>query len=85
MPIECVMSSISGDPIDAKPTIMLTTKITEQKKLQENILEVQTMWEPTSPKGEKNIKVNSRKNGLVHLGYNITYSIILFLLFLLTI
>jgi hypothetical protein len=48
MPIECVMSSISGDPIDAKPTIMLTTKITEQKKLQENILEVQTMWEPTS-------------------------------------
>jgi hypothetical protein len=37
------------------------------------------------PKGEKTHMGNSRKDGLVHFGYNISYPIILFLFFLLTI
>jgi hypothetical protein len=37
------------------------------------------------PKEKKHIWANSRKGGLVHLGYNITHPIILFFLFLLTI
>jgi hypothetical protein len=37
------------------------------------------------PKGKKHIWANSRKNGLVHSGYNIVYLIILFFLLLLTI
>jgi hypothetical protein len=37
------------------------------------------------PKKKKPIWDNLRKDGLVHLGYNITYPIILFFLFLLTI
>jgi hypothetical protein len=35
--------------------------------------------------GKKNTWVNSKKDGLVHLGYNIAYAIILFFLFLSTI
>jgi hypothetical protein len=41
MPIEYVMSVISGDPKDAEPTRVLTTKIIELKKLQENRLKAQ--------------------------------------------
>jgi hypothetical protein len=37
------------------------------------------------PKEKKHIWENSRKDGLVHLGYSISYPIILFFLFLLTI
>jgi hypothetical protein len=37
------------------------------------------------PKGKKQIWANSRKDGLVHSGYNFAYLIILFFLFLLTI
>jgi hypothetical protein len=37
------------------------------------------------PKEKKHIWANSRKDGLVHLGYNIAYPIIHFFLFLLTI
>jgi hypothetical protein len=37
------------------------------------------------PKKKKNIWTNLRKDGLVHLRYNITYPIILFFSFLLTI
>jgi hypothetical protein len=35
------------------------------------------------PKEKKHIWENSKKDGLVHLGYNIAYPIILFFLFLL--
>jgi hypothetical protein len=37
------------------------------------------------PKEKKHIWANSRKDGLVHSRYNITYPIIFFFLFLLTI
>jgi hypothetical protein len=37
------------------------------------------------PKEKKHIWANSRKDGLVHSGYNIAYPIILFFLFMLTI
>jgi len=37
------------------------------------------------PREKKQIWANLKKAGLVHLGYTIAYSIILFLLFLLTI
>ncbi len=36
-----VLSTISGDHIDAKPTRVLTTRITKLEKLQENKLETQ--------------------------------------------
>jgi hypothetical protein len=39
MPTKYVMWAISGDHKDAKPTKVLTTKITKLKKLQENKLE----------------------------------------------
>jgi hypothetical protein len=39
MPIEYVLITISGDHRNAKPTIMLTTRITKLEKLQGNILE----------------------------------------------
>jgi hypothetical protein len=35
------MSAINGDHKDAKPTKVLITRITELKKVQENIFEVQ--------------------------------------------
>jgi hypothetical protein len=41
MPIKYVISIISGDHKDAKPTKVLTTKIIEREKLQENELEAQ--------------------------------------------
>ncbi len=41
MPIEYVLLAISGDHIFAKPTRVLTARITELEKLQENILEAQ--------------------------------------------
>jgi hypothetical protein len=37
------------------------------------------------PKDKKHVWENSRKDGLVHLGYNIVYSILLLFLFLLII
>jgi len=39
MPTKYVMLTISGDHRDAKPTRVLTTRITELEKLQENKLE----------------------------------------------
>jgi mRNA-degrading endonuclease toxin of MazEF toxin-antitoxin module len=41
MPIKYVLSIISGDHINAEPTIVLIARITKQKKLHENRLEVQ--------------------------------------------
>jgi hypothetical protein len=37
------------------------------------------------PREKKYIEANSRKDGFVHLGYNIAYPIIMFFLFMLTI
>jgi hypothetical protein len=37
------------------------------------------------PREKKYIETNLRKDGFVHLGYNITYPIIMFFLFMLTI
>jgi hypothetical protein len=41
MPIEYVLLAISGDHRFAKPAKILTARITELEKLQENILEAQ--------------------------------------------
>ncbi len=41
MPTKYVLSAISGDHRDVKPTKVLTTRITEVEKLQENRLEAQ--------------------------------------------
>jgi hypothetical protein len=41
MPTKCVLPTISGDHKGAEPTRMLTTKIIELEKLQENGLKAQ--------------------------------------------
>ncbi len=41
MPIEYVLSAISGDHKDVEPTRILTTRIIELEKLQKNKLEAQ--------------------------------------------
>jgi hypothetical protein len=41
MPTKYVLSDISGDHKNAEPTKVLTTRIIELEKLQENRLEVQ--------------------------------------------
>jgi hypothetical protein len=41
MLIEYVLSAISGDHRNAKPTIVLTTRTTESEKLKEKRLEAQ--------------------------------------------
>jgi hypothetical protein len=41
MPTKYILSTISGDHEDVKPTRILTTRIIESEKLQKNCLEAQ--------------------------------------------